>query len=163
MASYKHLGQVSKLLKGSQAGSTAIGGTEIKGISECTITYEAEQVDVSDRASGIYGSSIPGTRSVSLQITMFDQNTADHADSDLNLFLDAWHTGDLISLAPLSYGGYGIDADWIVSTVEDGQNVGEAATYTITCNVNTDLRMPKQVKAGSVVSDSSSSSSSSPT
>lgn len=151
MPKYKHLGQVSKLLMGATAGATAIGGTEVKGISECTISYSRESVDVSDRASGEWGSSLASTKSCELTFTYFDQNTSDHADETLNKLLDAWHSGDLLSLAPLSEGGYGIDADFAVISVEDGQNVGEAAAYNFTLQVNTDLRTPSQVKAGAVV------------
>lgn len=148
MASYKHLGSVDKLSIGTTAG-TPVGssGTLITAVSEVSISYQRESVDVSDRASGEWGSTIPGTKSCELTFTYFDTQNAEHSDPILERLLSAWHSGALVPMSACSVSGRGIDADWSVTNVTDGQPVGDAGTYEFTCEVCTDLRSPVELTA----------------
>lgn len=144
----KHTGAVDVLKIGETAGQ-AVGtsGTLITAVSEVSISYEREAIDVTDRASGEWGSTIPGTKSCELTFTYFDTQTATVSDPVLERLLSAWHSGDLVPISACSVSGRGIDADWTITSVTDGQPVGEAATYEFSLSVSTDLRSPSALEA----------------
>lgn len=144
----KHTGAVDILKIGDTAGQ-AVGtsGTLITAVSEVSISYEREAIDVTDRASGEWGSNIPGTKSCELTFTYYDTQNGVVTDAVLEKLLSAWHSGDLVPISACSVSGRGIDADWVVTSVTDGQPVNEAATYEFTLNVSTDLRTPTELTA----------------
>lgn len=148
MPNYKHTGSVDKLSIGTTAG-TAVGtdGTLVTAVSDVNIDYQREKIDVSDRASGAWGSNIPGSKDCELTFTYFDTQDATHRDAILERLLSAWHSGALVPMSACSVSGRGIDADWTIADVKDGQPVKDAATYEFTCSVCTDLRIPTELTA----------------
>lgn len=144
----KHTGAVDVLKIGETAGQpVGTSGTLITAVSEVSISYEREAIDVTDRASGEWGSTIPGVKSCELTFSYYDTQNGTVSDPVLERLLSAWHSGDLVPISACSVSGRGIDADWSVTSVTDGQPINEAATYEFTLNVCTDLRPPQELTA----------------
>lgn len=140
----KHLGSIDKLYYGS-AGSAGNATTELTAVKDVKISYSREDVDVSDRASGEWGSTIAGRKSCQLTFTYYDTQSQDGTtDAALEALLSAWHSGTLIAFKAVSKSGRGIDADFSIASVDDDQTNESAGTYAFTCNVNTDKRTPKE-------------------
>lgn len=144
----KHLGSIDKLYYGT-AGTTVGTGTELKAVKDVKISYSREDVDVSDRNSGEWGSTIAGKKSCQLTFTYYDTNSGngDALDTALEALLSAWHSGTLIAFKAVSASGRGIDADFSIASVDDDQTNESAGTYAFTCNVNTDKRQPTALSA----------------
>lgn len=146
----KHLGSIDELYYGVANGSAGQATTKLTAVKDVTISYSREDVDVSDRASGEWGSTIAGKKSCQLTFTYYDTQSGDGTtDATLEALLHAWHTGDLVAMKAISKSGRGIDADFSVASVEDNQSNEEAGTYAFTMNVNTDLRTPTELVASS--------------
>lgn len=140
----KHLGSIDQLFYGS-AGSAGNATTELTAVKDVKISYSREDVDVSDRASGEWGSTIAGRKSCQLTFTYYDTQSQDGTtDTKLEALLHAWHTGELVAFKAISKSGRGIDADFSIASVDDDQTNESAGTYAFTCNVNTDKRPPKE-------------------
>ena len=144
----KHLGAVDKLIMGATAGApVGSTGTELVHVTDVTVNYQRESVDVSDRASGEWGSTLAALKGCELSFRYWDTNATGEPDASLERLLSAWHSGDLVPMKAVSLAGRGIDADWAINNVEDGQPTAEGAYYQITANVNTDLRTPTELTA----------------
>lgn len=144
----KHLGSVDELYYGVANGSAGQATTKLTAIKDVTISYTREDVDVSDRASGEWGSTIAGKKSCQLTFTYYDTNDGTGTvDATLEALLNAWHSGALVAMKAVSKSGRGIDADFSISNVEDNQSNEEAGTYAFTMNVNTDKRAPAPLEA----------------
>lgn len=144
----KHLGSIDELYYGVANGSAGQATTKLTAVKDVTISYSREDVDVSDRASGEWGSTIAGKKSCQLTFTYYDTQSGDGTtDATLEALLHAWHTGDLVAMKAISKSGRGIDADFSVASVEDNQSNEEAGTYAFTMNVNTDKRAPTELTA----------------
>lgn len=144
----KHLGSVDELYYGVANGSAGQATTKLTAVKDVTISYSREDVDVSDRASGEWGSTIAGKKSCQLTFTYYDTNDGTGTvDATLEALLSAWHSGTLVAMKAVSKSGRGIDADFSISNVEDNQSNEEAGTYAFTLNVNTDKRAPSELTA----------------
>lgn len=144
----KHLGSIDELYYGTATGSAGAATTKLTAVKDVTISYSREDVDVSDRASGEWGSTIAGKKSCQLTFTYYDTQSADGStDASLEALLSAWHSGALVAMKAISKSGRGIDADFAVASVDDNQSNEEAGTYAFTLNVNTDKRAPTELVA----------------
>lgn len=143
----KHLGSIDELYYGVANGSAGAATTKLTAVKDVKISYSREEVDVSDRASGEWGSTIAGKKSCQLTFTYYDTQSGDSTDATLEALLSAWHSGTLVAMKAISKSGRGIDADFSVASVDDDQTNESAGTYAFTMNVNTDLRQPTELTA----------------
>ena len=143
----KHLGSIDELYYGVANGSAGQATTLLTAVKDVKISYSREDVDVSDRASGEWGSTIAGRKSCQLTFTYYDTQSGTDTDATLEALLHAWHTGELVAMKAISKSGRGIDADFSVASVDDDQTNESAGTYAFTLNVNTDLRAPTELTA----------------
>ena len=143
----KHLGSIDELYYGVANGSAGAATTLLTAVKDVKISYSREDVDVSDRASGEWGSTIAGRKSCQLTFTYYDTQSGDSTDATLEALLHAWHTGELVAMKAVSKSGRGIDADFSVASVDDDQTNESAGTYAFTMNVNTDKRVPTELTA----------------
>lgn len=143
----KHLGSIDELYYGVANGSAGAATTKLTAVKDVKISYSREEVDVSDRASGEWGSTIAGKKSCQLTFTYYDTQSGDGTDETLEALLSAWHSGALVAMKAISKSGRGIDADFSVASVDDDQTNEAAGTYAFTMNVNTDLRVPTELTA----------------
>ena len=146
----KHLGSIDELYYGVANGSAGQATTLLTAVKDVKISYSREDVDVSDRASGEWGSTIAGRKSCQLTFTYYDTNSGasgETVDATLEALLHAWHTGELVAMKAVSKSGRGIDADFSVASVDDDQTNESAGTYAFTLNVNTDKRVPTELTA----------------
>ena len=143
----KHLGSIDELYYGVANGSAGQATTLLTAVKDVKISYSREDVDVSDRASGEWGSTIAGRKSCQLTFTYYDTQSGTDTDATLEALLHAWHTGELVAMKAVSKSGRGIDADFSVASVDDDQTNESAGTYAFTLNVNTDLRAPTELTA----------------
>ena len=141
----KHLGSIDELYYGVANGSAGQATTLLTAVKDVKISYSREDVDVSDRASGEWGSTIAGRKSCQLTFTYYDTQSGTDTDATLEALLHAWHTGELVAMKAISKSGRGIDADFSVASVDDDQTNESAGTYAFTMNVNTDLRAPTEL------------------
>ena len=143
----KHLGSIDELYYGVANGSAGQATTKLTAVKDVKISYSREEVDVSDRASGEWGSTIAGKKSCQLTFTYYDTQSDSDTDATLEALLSAWHSGTLVAMKAISKSGRGIDADFSVASVDDDQSNEAAGTYAFTLNVNTDLRVPTELTA----------------
>ena len=143
----KHLGSIDELYYGVANGSVGQATTKLTAVKDVKISYSREEVDVSDRASGEWGSTIAGKKSCQLTFTYYDTQSDSDTDATLEALLSAWHSGTLVAMKAISKSGRGIDADFSVASVDDDQTNESAGTYAFTLNVNTDLRQPTELTA----------------
>ena len=141
----KHLGSIDELYYGVANGSAGQATTKLTAVKDVKISYSREEVDVSDRASGEWGSTIAGKKSCQLTFTHYDTQSGTDTDATLEALLSAWHSGTLVAMKAISKSGRGIDADFSVASVDDDQTNESAGTYAFTLNVNTDLRAPTEL------------------
>ena len=141
----KHLGSIDELYYGVANGSAGQATTKLTAVKDVKISYSREEVDVSDRASGEWGSTIAGKKSCQLTFTYYDTQSDSDTDATLEALLSAWHSGTLVAMKAISKSGRGIDADFAVASVDDDQTNESAGTYAFTMNVNTDLRQPTEL------------------
>ena len=141
----KHLGSIDELYYGVANGSAGQATTKLTAVKDVKISYSREEVDVSDRASGEWGSTIAGKKSCQLTFTYYDTQSDTDTDATLEALLSAWHSGTLVAMKAISKSGRGIDADFSVASVDDDQTNESAGTYAFTMNVNTDLRAPTEL------------------
>ena len=141
----KHLGSIDELYYGVANGSAGQATTKLTAVKDVKISYSREEVDVSDRASGEWGSTIAGKKSCQLTFTYYDTQSDSDTDATLEALLSAWHSGTLVAMKAISKSGRGIDADFSVASVDDDQTNESAGTYAFTLNVNTDLRTPTEL------------------
>ena len=141
----KHLGSIDELYYGVANGSAGQATTLLTAVKDVKISFSREEVDVSDRASGEWGSTIAGRKSCQLTFTYYDTQSGTDTDATLEALLHAWHTGELVAMKAVSKSGRGIDADFSVASVDDDQTNEAAGTYAFTLNVNTDLRAPTEL------------------
>ena len=141
----KHLGSIDELYYGVANGSAGQATTKLTAVKDVKISYSREEVDVSDRASGEWGSTIAGKKSCQLTFTYYDTQSDSDTDATLEALLSAWHSGTLVAMKAISKSGRGIDADFSVASVDDDQTNESAGTYAFTMNVNTDLRAPTEL------------------
>ena len=141
----KHLGSIDELYYGVANGSAGQATTKLTAVKDVKISYSREEVDVSDRASGEWGSTIAGKKSCQLTFTYYDTQSDSDTDATLEALLSAWHSGTLVAMKAISKSGRGIDADFSVASVDDDQTNESAGTYAFTMNVNTDLRTPTEL------------------
>ena len=141
----KHLGSIDELYYGVANGSAGQATTKLTAVKDVKISYSREEVDVSDRASGEWGSTIAGKKSCQLTFTYYDTQSDSDTDATLEALLSAWHSGTLVAMKAISKSGRGIDADFSVASVDDDQTNESAGTYAFTLNVNTDLRQPTEL------------------
>ena len=141
----KHLGSIDELYYGVANGSAGQATTKLTAVKDVKISYSREEVDVSDRASGEWGSTIAGKKSCQLTFTYYDTQSDSDTDTTLEALLSAWHSGTLVAMKAISKSGRGIDADFSVASVDDDQTNESAGTYAFTLNVNTDLRTPTEL------------------
>ena len=141
----KHLGSIDELYYGVANGSAGQATTKLTAVKDVKISYSREEVDVSDRASGEWGSTIAGKKSCQLTFTYYDTQSDNDTDATLEALLSAWHSGTLVAMKAISKSGRGIDADFSVASVDDDQTNESAGTYAFTMNVNTDLRAPTEL------------------
>ena len=140
-----HLGSIDELYYGVAHGSAGQATTKLTAVKDGKISYSREEVDVSDRASGEWGSTIAGKKSCQLTFTYYDTQSDTDTDATLEALLSAWHSGTLVAMKAISKSGRGIDADFSVASVDDDQTNESAGTYAFTLNVNTDLRQPTEL------------------
>ena len=143
----KHLGAIDELYYVVANGCAGQATTLLTAVKDVRISYSREDVDVSDRASGEWGSTIAGRKSCQLTFTYYDTQSGTDTDATLEALLHAWHTGELVAMKAVSKSGRGIDADFSVASVDDDQSNEAAGTYAFTLNVNTDLRVPTELTA----------------
>ena len=143
----KHLGSIDELYYGVATGSAGAATTKLTAVKDVKISYSREEVDVSDRASGEWGSTIAGKKSCQLTFTYYDTQSGTDVDATLEALLSAWHSGTLVAMKAISKSGRGIDADFSIASVDDDQTNESAGTYAFTLNVNTDLRQPTELTA----------------
>ena len=105
-----------------------------------TLNLSSEEVDVSDKDSGDYGSTIPGMKSWDIQ--------AEHVydDTEADGLIDAWQSGEELDLvwgmknedaASVPVGGWtpktgGYEGEAIITSLTINAPSGDKASYTVT-------------------------------
>lgn len=132
----KHLGYADKLYYGTTAGTTA--ATEAEHVENVKITYESDDVDVTDRASAGWKSHLQGLKDSTLTFSVYE----DSSDAFYIALYTKYAAGLPIPLKAVDNAGIGIDADWSINSMEADQTNPSAGMVAITCKPNTDLRVP---------------------
>lgn len=77
------LGNVRRVYIVTGTGSTY---TALKGEQTNSVNRSAESIDISDKDSGAWGNSMPGKKSMTLDVTVFADNTDENQKAILNAF-----------------------------------------------------------------------------
>ena len=85
----KHLGSIDELYYGVANGSAGQATTLLTAVKDVKISYSREEVDVSDRASGEWGSTIAGKKSCQLTFVYYDTQSGTDTDATLEALLSA--------------------------------------------------------------------------
>lgn len=134
-----YVGLYAKLFRG-EAGSKAT--IEVGNVKDLNVNMDTDTAEATTRASGGYKSYLPALKDVTMDFSM----NADSADADFVAIRTAYISNTPIALFPANNSGEaGLDADWIITSFSETQNLSEVVTVSVTAKPYTGERNPQYV------------------
>lgn len=108
--------------------------TVLKGEQSNSVNRSAESIDVSDKDTGSWGSTIPGKKSFTLDVTVY----ADNNDEQQKAMLNAFYTDQTVKVfvgkvtgTSNSTPSEGELFDAVITSISDTNDAGSVATRSI--------------------------------
>lgn len=103
--------------------------TVLKGEQSNSVNRSAESIDISDKDSGAWGSTMPGKKSVTLDVTVY----ADNSDAQQKQLLNAFYTDQTVKVFVGKVGSNntpteGEAFDAVIVSIGDTNDAGSVAT-----------------------------------
>lgn len=103
--------------------------TVLKGEQSNSVNRSAESIDISDKDSGAWGSTMPGKKSVTLDVTVY----ADNSDAQQKQLLNAFYTDQTVKVFIGKVGSNntpteGEAFDAVIVSIGDTNDAGSVAT-----------------------------------
>ena len=103
--------------------------TALKGEQTNSVNRSAESIDISDKDSGDWGSTMGGKKSLTLDVTVY----ADNTDAQQKALLDAFYKGDTVKVFVGKVGtnntpSEGEAFDAVITSISDTNDNGAVAT-----------------------------------
>jgi len=128
----------AKLLRGA-SGST--GDTEVKQVKDLTLNLEADESDVTTRASGGWKNVVEGLLDGSIEFGIPN----DPSNADYQAFLNAFLNKSAIALFVTDGAGSGLDADFAITKFGIDQALSSRQSVSVTAKPTESTRVPKWV------------------
>lgn len=106
--------------------------TVLKGEQSNSVNRSAESIDVSDKDSGAWGSTMPGKKSFTLDVTVY----ADNSDAQQKQMLQAFYTDQTVKVFVGKVGSNntpteGEAFDAVIVSISDTNDAGAVATRSL--------------------------------
>lgn len=104
--------------------------TAMKGEQSNSVNRSAESIDVSDKDTGNWGSTIPGKKSLTVDVTVY----TDNEDSDQSALLNAFYEGETVQVFIGKAEGSSNEGELFEATIvsiSDTNDAGAVATRQI--------------------------------
>lgn len=104
----------------------------LKGEQSNSVNRSAESIDISDKDTGSWGSTMPGRKSLTVDVTVY----ADNNDEDQKKMLNAFYTDQTVKVFVGKMGDGGTPAegeafDAVIVSVSDTNDAGAVATRAL--------------------------------
>ena len=104
--------------------------TALKGEQSNSVNRSAESIDISDKDTGSWGSTMAGKKSLTVDVTVYADNTEQKA------FLDAFYKDQTVKVFIGKLGGGGTPAegeafDAVITSISDTNDAGTVATRSM--------------------------------
>ena len=113
---------------------TGSGGTytAMKGEQSNSVNRSAESIDISDKDTGAWGSTMAGKKSLSVDVTVY----ADNTDAHQKAILDAFYKDQTVKVFIGKLGDGGTPAegeafDAVITSISDTNDAGAVATRSM--------------------------------
>ena len=106
--------------------------TALKGEQTNSVNRSAESIDISDKDTGAWGSTMAGKKSMTLDVTVY----ADNADAQQKALLDAFYNGQTVKVFVGKVGSNntpteGEAFDAVITSISDTNDNGAVATRSM--------------------------------
>lgn len=106
--------------------------TVLKGEQSNSVNRSAESIDISDKDSGAWGSTMPGKKSFTLDVTVY----ADNSDAQQKQMLNAFYTDQTVKVFVGKVGSNntpteGEAFDAVIVSISDTNDAGAVATRSL--------------------------------
>lgn len=106
--------------------------TVLKGEQSNSVNRSAESIDISDKDSGAWGSTMPGKKSFTLDVTVY----ADNSDEQQKAILNAFYTDQTVKVFVGKVGSNntpteGEAFDAVITSISDTNDAGSVATRSM--------------------------------
>ena len=106
--------------------------TVLKGEQSNSVNRSAESIDISDKDSGAWGSTMPGKKSFTLDVTVY----ADNSDAQQKQMLQAFYTDQTVKVFVGKVGSNdtpteGEAFDAVIVSISDTNDAGAVATRSL--------------------------------
>ena len=120
------LGNTRRVYIVTGTGSTY---TALKGEQTNSVNRSAESIDISDKDSGDWGSTMSGKKSLTLDVTVY----ADNTDAQQKSLLEAFYKGETVKVFVGKVGSNNTPAegeafDAVITSISDTNDSGAVAT-----------------------------------
>lgn len=104
----------------------------LKGEQSNSVNRSAESIDISDKDTGSWGSTMPGRKSLTVDVTVY----ADNNDEDQKKMLNAFYTDQTVNVFVGKMGDGGTPAEGeafeaVIVSVSDTNDAGAVATRAL--------------------------------
>lgn len=107
-------------------GVLTVGGVTMGGVKSVSVSYEADEIDVTTRDDNSYTKALPGKRSVSIDVE-YNKSETDEAQIGLRtlwLGSDYSSKGVVVSCKSGS-NGYGVTGTFVLTTLNEEQGMDD--------------------------------------
>ncbi len=106
--------------------------TVLKGEQTNSVNRSAESIDISDKDSGAWGSTMPGKKSFTLDVTVY----ADNTDAQQKAILQAFYTNQTVKVFVGKMGKENTPAegeafDAVITSINDTNDTGSVASRSM--------------------------------
>lgn len=106
--------------------------TVLKGEQTNSVNRSAESIDISDKDSGSWGSTMPGKKSFTLDVTVY----ADNSDEQQKAMLEAFYEDQTVKVFVGKMNGSNTPSegelfDAVITSISDTNDAGSVATRSI--------------------------------
>lgn len=106
--------------------------TVLKGEQSNSVNRSAESIDISDKDSGAWGSTMPGKKSFTLDVTVY----VDNSDEQQKAILNAFYTDQTVKVFVGKVGSNntpteGEAFDAVITSISDTNDAGSVATRSM--------------------------------
>ena len=106
--------------------------TALKGEQSNSVNRSAESIDISDKDTGAWGSTMPGKKSFSVDVTVY----ADNTDTNQKALLEAFYKDQTVRVFIGKLGEGDIPAegeafDAVITSISDTNDAGAVATRSM--------------------------------
>ena len=106
--------------------------TAMKGEQSNSVNRSAESIDISDKDSGAWGSTLAGKKSLTVDVTVY----ADNTDANQKAILDAYYKDQTVKVFIGKLGDGGTPAegeafDAVITSISDTNDAGAVATRSM--------------------------------